>query len=231
MRTSCVLVLILVLSATRAFPEQCLTETFSDSSQFSGTWSVIHGTVAVELDWAHGHATGEDDPIFVLKDPASLQWQDISIDVDTYWNSNDAWCYDRLFFYLQSNTDWQPNLYPPNGYMFEMKAEQDNIGLTKFVGGSGTTLSLLNYTVTRGSMYHVRIVTLNGDISVYIGGVLAMHVSDNTFTSGTIGFGASTGGGGATYVDSYYDDVVVEGACPSTPIESSSWGRIKTVFR
>ncbi len=211
MRVALTVVAILALANTGGYAEELLNETFSDPGQFPDTWNVLGGTVVVADGWAHGHATGEDDPIFVVKDPASLQWHNITFDVDTRWTSNDAWCYDRIFFYLQSTTDWQWNLYPPNGYMLDMKSEQANIVLSRFVNGVGETLSLLNYAVPSGVTYHVRITASDGNIAVAINGQPVMDVQDDAFTSGTIGFSASTGGAAWSYVDSYYDNVVITG--------------------
>ena len=212
MRVALIAVTFLVLASTGGYAEDLLNETFSDPGQFPDTWNVLYGTVAVEEGWAHGHASGEDDPIFVLRDPAALRWHNITLDVDTRWTSNESYSYCRIFFYLQSTTEWQPNLYPPNGYMLDLKVQQQNIVLSRFVGGSGATLSLIYYPVTAGATYHVRIAVRDGDISVAIDGQPAIQVHDGTFPSGTIGFSASTGGGSWTYVDSYTDNVFVSGS-------------------
>ena len=211
MRAALTVMIFLMFASTGVRAEELLNETFSDPGQFPSMWNVLSGTVAVEDGWAHGHASGEDDPIFVLRDPAALRWTNITMDVDTRWTSNESYSYCRIFFYLQSTTAWQPNLYPPNGYMLDMKVQQQNIVLSRFVGGSGETLSLLYYPVAAGVTYHVQIAVANGDISVAINGQTAMQVHDDTFPSGTIGFSASTGGGSWTYIDSYYDNVFVSG--------------------
>lgn len=211
MRAALTVMIFLMVASTGVSAEALLNETFSLPGEFPSHWNVLSGTVVVEDGWAHGYATGEDDPIFVLSDPASLRWSDITLDVDTRWTSNEAYCYSRIFFNLQSTTAWRPNYYPPDGYMLDMKAQQDNIVLSKFVGGVGETLSLLYYEITPDVAYHVRIAVADGEISVTINGQLAMQVHDETFPVGTIGFSASTGGGAWTYVDSYYDNVLVSG--------------------
>jgi hypothetical protein len=216
MRLQFVFLALLTAAVLYPAPAGAFHEDFEDPHSFWENWSVMEGDVVVEPGgfgfgeyWAHGHATGEEDPIILVRDPSSLTWSNYGFHFDTMFSSNDSWSYARAYFYVQSTEDWVYTHGPRFGYGISMGAHQDNVWLYRFVEGAAHLIAETPHPISSGVRYTVRILVMNPTIIVTINGSEVIVANDSAYTSGTIGLGASTGGGGWTYVDSYYDNIAV----------------------
>lgn len=193
------------------------------------------GAICGGTEVARGSATGEADAALVLRDPCSLNWSGYSYEYDVVFNSNDAYCYSYGYFFVQTLTNWLPDGVPGVGYAVVLKAQQDVVALTKFPGGDIVTAP---FSVSPGTAYHVKITThpegASQRIEVFINCSTSpiLSVLDNTYTHGTIGLGASTGGGGGTQIRADFDNILVRGpgvTCPTT-VQSTTWSGIKARY-
>ena len=199
---------------TPAPPPPLLSEGFETPGNFADTWQVMDGAAAVVSGgfgvgsyWAHGHATGENDAAILLKDAASLDWSNYTFAYDIKISSNDAWCYAMSYFYVQSSEGWSYG--PHNGYGLSMGAYQDTVWLYRITDGVTAAIGSAGYSIASDTKYRVRVVLLDSTIRIYIDNILVLQEQDETYSHGTVVLSAGTGGGGSTYVDSYYDNIDV----------------------
>ena len=75
-------------------------------------------------------------------------------------------------------------------------------------------VGIVGRTISQGTNYHVKVVVQNPTITVFVDGAQVMSVQDSAHTRGTIAFSGGTGGGGSTYIDTYYDNIVVTPTAP-----------------
>lgn len=178
------------------------------------------GAVLPSAPYAHGYSQQEADPVILLRDPSALGWSNYTFEFDGKMSSNDAWCYLMGHFYLQSAdpADWNDTYGPKNGYSVVLKAYQNEVWVYRYVNGIVGTAWNTPMSIDAGVAYHVRVETKGDSIKVDVNGAPKLRIRDGYYTAGTIALSASTGGGSWTYVDAYYDNVVVCG----TPIPSTA---------
>jgi len=94
------------------------------------------------------------------------------------------------------------------------------------------TLFAVPYINPLGTVYHIAIHAIGPEIIVYVNGAEAIRYLDldSPGLSGRIGFAGFTGANFYNGIHVRWDNVTVDSLLP-IPVEHTTWGRLKSLYR
>lgn len=120
-------------------------------------------------------------------DGLNLENYELDFDAKVTYYEN-SWHYLNLYFYSQSKKNIE------NSYLIHLRKEQGSMTFFKVVDGAWIELYTRSLPFDIDSMHHYKIKTKNGKIIFYIDDEKMFEFEDDSYTLGTFGFGAQTGG-------------------------------------
>jgi len=227
-----VVVLTIVLAAAIGFSSPAYSQIlFSDD--FSGGlsawtlenpsyWSIVNGWLDVDMPTAPN--------VFAKALAGDASWTDYRLEYDVVGMVESS-----KISYFRYHDETKGYFLNVRGYVAG-EGDPGAIRLFKLNGneqwdwGSWTLQKQVPFITPLGTVFHVKIQLIGPEIVVYVDGVEKLRYVDTVAPvfSGKIGFAGFTGADYGNHVR--WDNVVVSGL-GAVPVESRTWGAIKSLYK